>query len=285
MIILIDSGNSRLKAGWLDQTSAAAGREPRAVAFDNLDIKALGNWLSTLPQKPQRAVGVNVAGQQRGQVIAQELQSHGCQVQWISAQEQTLTLINGYQRPTQLGADRWASLLGVLTRQPVQHPPFILASFGTATTIDTIGPDNVFAGGLIVPGPAMMRQALAEGTANLPMAQGAAVLYPTDTDTAINSGIAAAQAGALARQWLAARNRYKQAPQLYVSGGGWPEVEHETRRLLHEVGAAMDETPEPLYIDRPVLDGLAQLALQLIPQASPGPDLEQRTSLCAYFFF
>ena len=69
MIILIDSGNSRLKAGWLDQTSAAAGREPHAVAFDNWDIKALGNWLSTLPQTPQRAVGVNVAGQQRGQFL------------------------------------------------------------------------------------------------------------------------------------------------------------------------------------------------------------------------
>ncbi|PAX96929.1 hypothetical protein CKW48_13560 [Bordetella pertussis] len=32
-----------------------------------------------------------------------------------------------------------------------------MASFGTATTLDTIGPDNVFPGGLILPGPAMMR--------------------------------------------------------------------------------------------------------------------------------
>ena len=42
---------------------------------------------------------------------------------------------------------------GVLSRLPGAHPPFLLASFGTATTIDTVGPDNVFAGGLILPGP------------------------------------------------------------------------------------------------------------------------------------
>lgn len=268
MILLIDSGNSRLKAGWLAPTGTAVRREPHAVAFDNLDIKALGHWLSALPQTPHHAVGVNVAGAQRGTAIALELQAHGCQIQWISAQAQTLNLINGYQNPTQLGADRWASMLGALSRLPEPHPPFILASFGTATTIDTVGPDNVFVGGLIVPGPAMMRQALADGTANLPLAHGNAVLYPTDTHAAISSGIAAAQAGAIVRQWLAARNRYQQAPQIYVSGGGWRDIEHETRRLLQEGGAAIGETPVPLYIDRPVLDGLAQLASQRLLQAS-----------------
>ena len=56
-----------------------------------------------------------------------------------------------YRQPAQLGSDRWAAA-GVC-RLPGAHPPFLLASFGTATTIDTVGPDNVFAGGLILPGP------------------------------------------------------------------------------------------------------------------------------------
>ena len=66
----------------------------------------------------------------------------------------------------------------MLSRLPGAHPPFLLASFGTATTIDTVGPDNVFAGGLILPGPAMMRNALAHGTANLPVADGASSPIP-----------------------------------------------------------------------------------------------------------
>lgn len=214
MIILIDSGNSRLKVGWLDPSSPDMPREPAAVAFDGLDLDALDRWLAALPQRPSRALGVNVAGAERGAAISAILQRHGCAVTWASSQATTLGLVNRYKTPSQLGADRWASLLGVLSRLPGAHPPFLLASFGTATTIDTVGPDNVFAGGLILPGPAMMRNALAHGTANLPIAEGQVVPYPTDTHEAIASGIAAAQAGAVVRQWLAGRQRYGQTPQI-----------------------------------------------------------------------
>lgn len=63
MILLIDSGNSRLKLGWLDPRTGA--REPEPVAFDNLDLRALGAWLQALADKPTRAIGVNVAGPAR----------------------------------------------------------------------------------------------------------------------------------------------------------------------------------------------------------------------------
>ena len=78
MIILIDSGNSRLKVGWLDPSSPDMPREPAAVAFDGLDLDALDRWLAALPQRPSRALGVNVAGAERGAAIAATLQRHGC---------------------------------------------------------------------------------------------------------------------------------------------------------------------------------------------------------------
>src|SRR5690606_40571680 len=64
----------------------------------------------------------------------------------------------------------------------------ILASFGTATTIDTLvvkntdtDPGNAvhqyqFPGGLILPGPALMRTSLAENTAHLPDAHSSATI-------------------------------------------------------------------------------------------------------------
>lgn len=260
MIILIDSGNSRLKVGWLDPSSPDMPREPAAVAFDGLDLDALDRWLAALPQRPSRALGVNVAGAERGAAIAATLQRHDCAVTWATSQATTLGLVNHYKTPSQLGADRWASLLGVLSRLPGAHPPFLLASFGTATTIDTVGPDNAFAGGLILPGPAMMRNALAHGTANLPIADGQVVAYPTDTHEAIASGIAAAQAGAVVRQWLAGRQRYGQTPQIFAAGGGWPEVHQEIERLLADAGGAFGAAPVPIYLNHPVLDGLAAIA-------------------------
>lgn len=250
--LLIDSGNSRLKIGL---RHADGGREDQPLAFDNLDFEALGRWLDSLPKRPAQAVGVNVAGAERGQAIADTLSSRGCAVHWQQSRREALGLHNHYDRPEQLGADRWAALLGVLARLPAQRPPVLLACFGTATTIDTIAPDNAFPGGLILPGPAMMRNALNRGTANLPFAEGAIADFPTNTVQAIASGIGAAQAGALVRQWLVAERRYGVAPEIYVAGGGWPEVREETERLLADAGAVA----MPQVLAGPVLDGLAAL--------------------------
>jgi type III pantothenate kinase len=261
MILLIDAGNSRLKLGLLP--AGATHRRSDARAFDHTDLQALADWLQTLPEAPVRAVGVNVAGVDRGDAIARIVeQTCGCGIEWLRAEKQTLTLRNGYDRPEQLGVDRWAAMLGVLARQPERHPPFMVASFGTATTLDTVNSDNVFLGGLILPGPAMMRTALAHGTANLPLAQGVATAYPTDTDQAISTGVAAAQAGAVVRQWLAARTRFGATPDIYVTGGGWPEIRTEVETLLAQAGAARSVSTRPIHVDSPVLDGLAAWVLQ-----------------------
>jgi len=257
MIVLLDSGNSRLKAGWLRLVDGRPVREPAAAVFDKPDPETLDAWLASLPEPPHAAVGVNVAGPARGMAIEAALQARGCSLSWKLAEIRTLDLVNAYATPTQLGPDRWASLLGARARLPHAHPPFILASFGTATTIDTVGPDGVFPGGMILPGPALMRTSLATGTAQLPQASGRVVPYPTDTHQAIATGVAAAQAGALLRQWLAGLERYGVAPEIYVAGGGWPDVRDEVERLLRQVGTAYAATPRPTYLESPVLDGLA----------------------------
>ena len=261
MILLIDAGNSRLKLGLLPDGAAHRGADTQT--FDHANLQALADWLRALPAAPARAVGVNVAGAERGEAIAGIVrQACGCGVAWLRAEKQTLFLHNGYTHPEQLGADRWAAMLGVLARQPARHPPFMVASFGTATTLDTVSSENVFLGGLILPGPAMMRASLAHGTANLPLAQGLATAYPTDTDQAIGSGVAAAQAGAVVRQWLAARTRLGVPPDIYVTGGGWPEIRTEVETLLAQAGAARSVPTGPIYVESPVLNGLAAWVLQ-----------------------
>ena len=309
MIVLIDSGNTRLKVAVL-----RAGRADAAVALDSADPAALERWLGSLPAPPQRAVGSNVAGLARAKAIEAALRQYRCVTQWVRPRTQALGLTSRYTDPSQLGPDRWAAMLGVLGRSgtcarpgpetiidPVGNPVtrakpgdasatgtgsptdggadaaigaapgivakpatgFLLASFGTATTLDCVSADGVFEGGAILPGPAMMRAALAAGTAALPLAQGTAVAFPLDTQQAITTGVAAAQAGAVLRQWLAALQRFGAAPRLYVTGGGWPEVEAETRRLLAHAAASMNcAAPQPCLLDHPVLDGLARLATQ-----------------------
>ena len=96
-----------------------------------------------------------------------------------------------------------------------------------------------------------MRQSLAQGTANLPLASGESNDYPRHTLQAISTGVVAAQAGAVWRQCNVAARRYGAQPILCVSGGGWPEVEAEVRQLMQ----ALDIR----FLPNPVLDGLAKL--------------------------
>lgn len=260
MTILIDAGNTRVKLGW---AHADGSRETQvaAIAHDAIE-KDLPAWLAAQPGCHDTAIGVNVAGSELGRRIERVLKDAGFAVTWMNSVAESLGLSNGYARPSQLGTDRWVAMVGLWAHPrhrsaAARRPAQILASFGTATTIDTISPQGRFEGGVILPGLRLMLTSLAAGTANLPLAGGAAVPFPSDTQQAIASGALAAQAGAVLRQMLIARERFADtALRLAVTGGAWPEVEPELRRLLVQAGL---ET-QPWIMDNPVLDGLAMLA-------------------------
>ena len=299
MILLVDAGNTRIKLDWMETGSES--RAGRSIAFALAETDAARDWLDALPRRPSRALGVNVAGE----AVAAELDSLlGWPVRWVKAGAQGLGVLNGYREPAQLGADRWAAMLGLAWHErrrragaahtggradapdslagAVGHADSakgldtracaLLAIFGTATTIDTLRPAAAgaggetgfeFPGGLILPGPAMMLSSLSSGTANLPLARAEPALYPTHTHQAIATGVAAAQAGAVLRQWLAGLEQCGQPPKVYVSGGGWPAVRDETLRLLARACAGLGLAEQAVHwLDAPVLDGLACLASQ-----------------------
>ncbi len=268
MILLIDAGNTRVKIAWL-----APGSNRRSAPPLILFHAALPDLSTHLPFTPRRILGSNVAG---GTV--RDTLEHTCRaawnlpVHWHDARDGHDHLLNGYRQPDQLGADRWLGLLGLL-QHVRQAPawqagaPCILASFGTATTIDTLAWQNhggtrraAFIGGLILPGAALMARSLSQGTANLPLAQGEPADFPTDTDAAIVSGIVAAQVGALLRQRQMAARACPGTPPplLFVSGGAWPAVQAEALAALTRLDPP-HLTP-PHWLDGPVLDGLASLA-------------------------
>jgi len=195
------------------------------------------------------------------------------------------------------------ALIGLATRTP---EPALLASFGTATTVDLLGPAPAadparktgsevqtatdasdaadvtntvsvsgagrrFEGGLILPGPELMRSSLNSGTAGLPYAQGSRTAFPRNTHAAISSGVVAAQAGAVMRQWHHALQALGRAPLLYCSGGGWPDVAEEMKSVLTDACRRANlPLAEPLWVETPVLDGLAALVTATAPAAPDG---------------
>ena len=274
MRLLIDAGNTRIKLDLME--AASRTRASRVFAFTPDELDAARDWLAALPGRPNRVLGVNVAGDAVAGLLESLIERP---IEWVKSSEQALGVRNGYREPTQLGADRWAGMLGLawherrrVGAEAAERPSALLAVFGTATTIDTLKPIHVagadseaadfdFQGGVILPGPDMMVLSLSQGTANLPKAQGDIALYPAHTHQAIATGVAAAQAGALLRQWLAGYEMYGVAPEIYVSGGGWPSVKDEVLRLLASARRGLGVASQSVHwLDAPVLDGLACLA-------------------------
>lgn len=280
MKLLIDIGNTRIKVGWLKP--AGGQRETLPLTLEHNAVGQFPAWLAQLDERPTAVLGVSVARPEVDAALDAILtQRYGLVTNWVRGQPLAAGVRNVYQHE-QLGADRWVSMLGLAQHGLIRHEggsPLMLASFGTATTIDTLcplpatatgnggsggsadGARFVFEGGLIFPGPALMRTSLASGTARLPEAHGLARAYPLDTQQAISSGIAAAQAGALLRQWREGLERYGRAPMVFSSGGGWPEMQDEAQRILARAQADLRLPPQPIqWLPTPVLDGLARLA-------------------------
>lgn len=250
MKLLLDIGNSRIKFATLADDGLDI-YEPLAVTSDC--HARLQQLIRPVADGLTACVASSVASQALNGAIEQTLAP--LPIHWARSQREAGGIVNGYPDPTQLGVDRWVSMLGLAHQFAQPHPPLVLASFGTATTIDTLSPENRFEGGLILPGITMMHQALARGTANLPESRGAIDAFPTSTVSAISSGVVAAQVGAVARQVMFTGERFRQTPMLCVTGGA--------RDTLTQALAASLPGHEIRELPHVVLEGLRVLATKI----------------------
>ncbi|MEF8768105.1 MAG: type III pantothenate kinase [Candidatus Accumulibacter phosphatis] len=193
MNIAIDAGNSRIKWGvhdgsrWLDNGALATA-----------DVA----WLSEAADEwpVARVVICNVAGSEVATSITALLAGRHSQVSFLHASAEACGVRNTYEHPRQLGADRWAALIGA---RALLGSACLVVCAGTATTVDRLDAAGVFRGGLILPGYDLMRAALASNTAQLPLADGVFRSEPRNTMDAIVSGCLQAQLGAVERMFSA----------------------------------------------------------------------------------
>ena len=231
MILLIDTGNTRIKWARMEQ-GAALGAWNASGAVPHADLAQLpAAWNASLGGRAiTRAVLSNVAGstlRARLQLILPAALPAGA-VSWFASVARLAGVTNGYRTPSQLGCDRFAAAIAAHALAPGHA--VIVANCGTATTIDAITPDGVFLGGMILPGLNLMSAALARNTAQLPQvgtstqhgAQHGAQFdagFADNTDDAIISGCLAAQAGAIERAYA-----QHGAEACLLTGGAAPSI-------------------------------------------------------------
>lgn len=194
-MLLIDAGNTRIK--WaLSAPGAAPGEWIATGGVEHADIGQLpAQWQA---YAIEAAVISNVAGSALRDRLLPLLPP--VPVTWFASRPVLGGMRNGYRNPTQLGCDRFAAAFGARTLEPGK--PLIVATCGTATTIDAITEEGHFLGGMIAPGLGLMAAALAKNTAQLPQVIAGGPLpagFADNTDDAILSGCLSAQAGAIER--------------------------------------------------------------------------------------
>ena len=202
MLLLIDAGNTRVKWALAPAMPGKPGEwvESGAVAREALPTLA-AHWKG---RHVMRVVLSNVAGEAVRKDLAAVLGHcfgpHEPPLEVFVSSALRAGLRNGYRTPGQLGSDRFASSIGARALFPGQA--LIVATCGTATTIDAISGEGVFIGGMILPGLRLMASALATHTAQLPeVAQrmGSDMPFADNTEEAIVLGCMSAQAGAIER--------------------------------------------------------------------------------------
>ena len=201
MLLLIDAGNTRIK--WAcARADAAPGDWTAHGAVAHADIVELAAQWRQAGLMPLRALMSNVAGSAVFEQVAAQLRAIApvLQLDAFTSLPACAGLVNGYRNPFQLGSDRFAAAIGARTLLPGQA--LIVATCGTATTVDAIDTSGRFIGGMILPGLGLMASSLARNTAQLPQVRDNAPMpagFADNTDDAILAGCVAAQAGAIER--------------------------------------------------------------------------------------
>ena len=179
MVLVIDAGNSRIKAAVFEQTSLVS----QSVITDGDFYEGVKNILDTFPI-------TDIVGAFVGKSSVAEIFSFSERVK-ISVIDRNFhfPFVNRYATPETLGIDRMVLVAGAVLRFPTANRLIIDA--GTCITYDYVDRDDIYYGGAISPGIQLRYKALNDYTANLPSlaAQIPKSITGDSTNESIHSGV------------------------------------------------------------------------------------------------
>src|SRR5690606_12310751 len=115
---------------------------------------------------------VSVLGENQNQSFqAWSWKTYGIQPDFALSQINAAGVVNGYERPEQLGADRWLAILAGFSRAKRAS---VIVDCGSAITLDLVSARGEHLGGYIAPGLTLMRRALLGNTEKIKIADAAA---------------------------------------------------------------------------------------------------------------
>lgn len=161
-ILLVDIGNTSVK--WalkgsdnlLEMLQQQYPRDANSVFF----MECLGST-----NKPDKVIVTCVAAIGIWKIFEESILAlWGIKPERVVSKARGYGLINGYEKPSELGSDRWCALIGAYH---ASHSNIVVIDCGSAITIDIVNKSGEHLGGYIVPGLRMMKQSLGLHTAQI----------------------------------------------------------------------------------------------------------------------
>jgi len=236
VVLLADVGNSRIKLALVSRPAASDGGRlvglptisgRRDIDTGSLRADHLRGWLRMVAPGPAVVLIASVhdaAAAILEMVLAEESATGRRPLRQRRIGHGDLPLPILLDEPHRVGIDRLAAATAASIVKPTGRG-VIVVDCGTAATVDMISAEGEFLGGAILPGPALMARALAEGTSKLPEVRALADGDPPpmpgrNTREAIAAGIGWGMRGAIASLVDQARMSLgSEAPVILT--GGW----------------------------------------------------------------
>lgn len=218
---LFDLGNSRLKWARLvhGQLRDQGALAHHGGGFD----QALDAALAALPRASDAWLS-SVATADLAARVRALCARHGVACRDVCPVAAMAGVRIAYAQPQQLGADRFLALLAAHARGP---GPWLIASMGTAVTVDALGQDGRHLGGVIAPTAKLMRAVLAARVPHLLDDGGEPMVFASNTRDALAGGALGAVLGLIERSHAKAAVVFGCAPSLLLGGGGAADIAPE----------------------------------------------------------
>ena len=154
--LLIDAGNTRVKAALMDT-------EGHMEPWFNADYEELAHH--PIAMKLDSVWVAVVSGQQQNDMLAAWLSAHQqSKVFRVQSEKVAFGVTNAYEKPTNLGVDRWLAMVGAYDEQPKAA---VIIDAGTAITVDWIDEQGRHLGGWIAPGVELMKNSVTQRAPNV----------------------------------------------------------------------------------------------------------------------
>ena len=232
--LLVDAGNTQVKCCvYDDSTALPEGRwgvidsSPTQHLLHKSGLKEWGQSLQRLAaeQSIDEVRVCQVLGAEWSESVQRVLKPLRVTLTVVGESRVLSTL---YDEPQKLGQDRWLGALAAANESSSSLN--LIASFGTATTLDAVVDARlvdeefetpwVHLGGLIAPGVGTMLQSLNQSTQQLPMAELAVQPWPRSTHKAIGFGVLLAQQQLLVNRCEVLRAEFPGQPLTVWACGG-----------------------------------------------------------------